>query len=401
MKYSQQIGLLLFLLAQLTLCGCRRYESNSTHAVSRPLPMNGAQAVTQSLDCPSAVIVDNSGGFYISSDTQYTICRVASNGSIRVIAGVGSYGFSGDGGPAIAAQLNYPSGMAIDSADNLYIADSGNYRIRKITTAGIISTVVGNGTRGYCGDGGPATAAQLNGAVDIAIDSSGNLFIADMHNHKIRRVTPAGIISTVVGNGTEGYGGDGGPATAAQLGYPIGVAVDSASNLYIADSTDGRIRKVTPTGVISSVPVKSIGNFSGEGTDKATTELTTSADVAVDSAGNLYISEILSNRIRKITTEGIISTVAGNGTRGYGGDGGPATAAKLNNPRGVAVDAAGNLYVADSNNYRIRKITTAGIISTVAGNGTGDTRTAHIPDVTTVVGPKAVSLKETAGPFLR
>jgi len=289
------------------------------------LPVNGAQAITQGIDGSGAVAADGAGGFYVSSEFQNRIYRVAANGSLSLTAGLGTSGFSGDGGPATTAQLRLPDGVTVDSAGNLYIADKENNRIRKITNAGIISTVAGNGTRGFSGDGGPATAAQLYNPTGVAIDSAGNLYIADPVVDRIRKVTTTGIISTVAGNRTRGFSGDGGLATAAQLFLPTGVAVDSAGNLYIADE------------------------------------------------GNVAIGDSGSQRIHKVTTAGIISTVAGNGTRGFSGDGGLATAAQLNFPSGVAVDSAGNLYIADKGNKRIRRVTTAGIISTVAGNGNSGT----------------------------
>src|SRR5439155_1238793 len=232
-------------------------------------------------------------------------------------AGNSSYGFSGDGGTATSAQLAQPSGIAVDTAGNLYVADTRNQRVRKVTAGGVISTVAGNGTFGFSGDGGPATSAQLSTPDDVAVDAAGNLYVPDLGGQRVRKVTPSGVISTVAGNGTHGFSGDGGPATSAQLAF-----------------------------------------FSG------------GSGVAVDVAGNLYISDNGNNRVRKVTADGVISTVAGNGTFGFSGDEGPATSAQLNFPLGVAVDSAGNLYIADSDNTRRRKVTAGGVISTVAGNGT-------------------------------
>jgi trimeric autotransporter adhesin len=368
MKLLPRIGLLGFLFAQLALCVFAQSGIITTYAGAK-LPVNGAQAITQALDFPPAVAVDGAGGFYVSSQTQHRIYRVAADGSINLTAGVGSSGYSGDGGPATAAQLDSPWGVAVDSAGNLYIADQDNNRIRKVTTVGIISTVAGNGTSGYSGDRGPATAAKLSGPTGVAVDSAGNLYIADINNNRIRKVTTAGIISTVAGNGTRGYSGDGGPATAAKINNPTGVAVDSAGNLYIVDSQNDRIRKVTTSGIISTAAGNGIRGYSGDGGQATAAQLSNPQGVAVDSGGNLYIAFLGNSRIRKVTAAGIISAVAGNGTGGYGGDGGVATAAQLRGPTGVAVDSAGNLYIADYGNKRIRKVTTAGIIRTVAGNG--------------------------------
>ena len=358
--------LLLCIFVRLEFAGFAQPDTITTYAGSSLL-VNGAQAVTQSIDDLTDVVADGSGGFYFS--THNWIYRVAADGTVRLIAGVELGGYSGDGGAATSAQLGTPSGMALDAAGNLFIADSGNNRIRKITAAGIISTVAGNGTSGYGGDGGPATSAQLDRPSDVAVDSAGNLYIACPLSNRIRKVTTAGIISTFAGNGVDGYGGDGGPATAAQLYYPSGVAVDSAGNLFIADSGNNRIRKVWTVGIISTLAGNGSSGYSGDAGSAAAAQLNYPIMVAVDSADNLYISDNENNRIRKVTTAGIISTVAGIGSWGYSGDGAPATAARLATPHGVAVDSAGNFYIADYYNNRIRKVTTAGIISTVAGNG--------------------------------
>ena len=225
---------------------------------------------------------------------------LAGAGDISTVAGDGIATFSGDGGPATSARLRNPFGVELDSSGNLFIADLGNNRIRKVDTSGNISTVAGNGSQGFSGDGGPATSTKLNNPRVVVVDSSGNLFIADTNNNRIRKVDTSGNISTVAGNGSFGLSGDGGPATSTTLSNPRGVAVDSSGNLFIADTFNQRIRKV-------------------------------------DTSGN-------------------ISTVAGNGTFGFSGDGGPATSAKLFAPMGVAVDSSGNLFIADNRNHRIRKV---------------------------------------------
>jgi len=290
--------------------------------------------------------------------------------TISTVAGNGTSGSSGDGGPASSAELGYPSGVAVDGAGNLFIADTFNARIRKVTPAGAISTVAGNGTRGFTGDGGPATSAELRLPGGVAVDSVGDLFIADETNNRIRKVTAAGAISTVAGNGTPGFSGDGGPATSAELFEPGGLAVDSGGNLFIADSMNNRIRKVTPAGTISTVAGNGVEGFGGDGQPAIVAELNQPNGVAIDSAGNLFIADLANNRIRKVTPAGTISTVAGNGTPGFSGDGGPATSAELFSPWDVAVDGAGNLFIADAFNDCIRKVTPGGTIGTVAGNGT-------------------------------
>ena len=321
------------------------------------------------LRSPEGVAVDGAGNLYIADTWNNRIRKVDAAGAISTVAGDGTEGFGGDGGPATAAQLYRPSGVAVDGAGNLYIADRGNSRIRKVDAAGVITTVAGDGTSGYGGDGGPATAAQLNNPYDVAPDGAGNLYIADRSNSRIRKVDAAGAISTVAGDGTSGYGGDGGAATAAQLNRPWGVALDGAGNLYIADRENHRIRKVDAGGVISTVAGDGTEDYGGDGGPAAAAQLNSPSGVAPDGAGNLYIADTGNDRIRKVDAAGVISTVAGDGTPGYGGDGDAATAAQLYFPSGVAVDGAGNLYIADSGNERIRKVDAAGAISTVAGGG--------------------------------
>ncbi|MBI6545863.1 MAG: hypothetical protein HY692_03655, partial [Cyanobacteria bacterium NC_groundwater_1444_Ag_S-0.65um_54_12] len=237
----------------------------------------------------------------------------------------------------------------------LYIADSAMHRIRKVDTAGIITTVAGS-SGWVLGDGGPATSAQLNQPHGMAVDVTGNLYIADRDNNRIRKVDTAGIITTVAGNGTYGYSGDGGPATSAQLGKPNSIAMDGGGNLYIADEYNNNIRKVDTAGIITTVAGNGTLGYSGDGGLATSAQFYYIYGVAVDANGNLYIADWNNNRIRKVDTAGIITTVAGNGTPGYSGDGGPATNAALNRPYGVAVNAAGTLlYISDANRY-IRRV---------------------------------------------
>ncbi|MBH0186023.1 MAG: hypothetical protein HP477_11600 [Nitrospira sp.] len=292
----------------------------------------------------------------------------ASSPTINTVAGRGQ-GFSGDGGPATVARLRAPHGVAIDTVGNLWIADTGNYRIRKIDAAGVITTVAGTGVQGFSGDGGPATAAELNDPTGVAVDTVGNLWIADSLNHRIRKVDAAGVITTVAGTGGAGFSGDGGPATAAELNDPHGVAVDTAGNLWITDLKNHRIRKVDAAGVITTVAGTGVAGFSGDGGPATAAQLHAPHGVAVDTAGNLWIAERDNYRIRKVDAAGVITTVAGTGVQGFSGDGGPATAAQLVSPNGVAVDTAGNLWIADYDSHRIRKVDAAGVITTVAGTG--------------------------------
>ena len=291
--------------------------------------------------------------------------------SIETIAGTGTAGFSGDGGAARAAQLQAPRGLALDNAGNLYIADSINNRIRRVDASGNISTIAGTGTRGFSGDGGAASAAQLRSPRGLALDSAGNLYIADEDNHSVRKVDASGDISTVAGTGTQGFSGDGGMAISAQLRFPSNVALDSAGNLYIADSINHRIRRVDASGNISTIAGTGTQGFSGDGGPASSAQLAGPYGLALDSAGNLYIAEYANHRIRKVDASGDISTIAGTGALSFGGDGGPASSAQFNFPVGVALDGAGNLYIADESNHRIRRVDASGDISTIAGTGTG------------------------------
>ena len=342
-----------------------------TTYAGRDFSGDGGPATAARLLAPAGVALDPAGNLYIADTADHRIRKVTPGGTISTYAGSGNFGFSGDGGPATAAELNFPRDVALDPAGNLYIADSGNSRIRKVSPGGTISTYAGSGSRGFSGDGGPAAAAQLNNPVGMALDPAGNLYIADITNNRIRKVTSGGTISTYAGSGSFGFSGDGGPATAAQLNVPVGVALDPAGNLYIADQGNSRIRKVTPGGTISTYAGTDTPGFSGDGGPATAAQLNVPVGVAVDPAGNLYIADSGSSRIRKVGPGGTISTYAGGGggTPGFLGDGGPATAAYLNNPVGVTLDPAGNLYIADLGNARVRKVTPGGTISTYAGSG--------------------------------
>ncbi|HEV7224755.1 MAG TPA: DUF4214 domain-containing protein [Pirellulales bacterium] len=333
---------------------------------------SGLPAVDASIS-PQAVAVDSSGDLFIADNTLDVVFEVHhATGVATIVAGNGAAGFSGDGGPATAAELNDPEGVAVDSSGHLFIADGGNERIREVELAtGAINTVAGNGSFVFSGDGGPATAAGIGiGPAGVAVDSAGDLFIADT-NHRIREVDHAtGIITTVAGSGTGSFSGDGGPATAAGLGQPFGIAADSAGDLFIA--VDNRVREVIhATGVITTVAGNGTGGFSGDGGPATAAGLSLPFGIAVDSAGDLFISD-LGARVREVNhATGIITTVAGNGTYGFSGDGGSAAAAEFNTTEGVAVDSSGDLFISDVNNRRIREVDLAtGVVTTVAGNGT-------------------------------
>jgi hypothetical protein len=342
-----------------------------------PVPFPG-------LNSPSGVAVDSAGDLFVAGYGNNVIREVVkATGEIITVAGNGTAGYSGDSGPATAAELDVPLGLAVDSAGDLFIADTGNNVIREVVKAtGNIITIAGNGTEGYSGDNGPATDAELNAPYGVAVDSAGDLFIADTYNNVIREVVkatgvmisnkmipfvvkPPGAIITVAGNGTTGYSGDGRPATAAELNGPSGFTVDSAGNLFIADSYNNVIREVVKaSGDIFTVAGNGTAGYSGDNGPPTAAELNGPSDVAVDSVGDLYIADSNNNVIREVVkATGTIITVAGNGTTGYSGDNGPATAAELNFPTGVAVDSAGDLFIADYGNIVIRRTTPAVVVA--------------------------------------
>ncbi|MDQ6989117.1 MAG: NHL repeat-containing protein, partial [Mariprofundaceae bacterium] len=315
----------------------------------------------------------------------------AGKGDMMTVAGSSTLpAVDADGSLAIATWLSSLSDVGVDTQGNIYFVESSKHRVRMVErTTGVITTVVGTGQAGYSGDHGLATQARLNNPQRITLDGSGDLFVSDYNNHCVRKVDMAtGIITTIVGSGIAGFSGDGGSATLAKLNSPEGLKVDATGNLYIADVKNLRIRKVDTKGVIRTVAGNGVWLYSGDNGQATMATLYYPNDVALDSVGNLYIADTQNHRIRKVdATTGVITTFAGTGLPGSLGNGGLATAAQLHFPAGVDVDVSGNVLIADTNNHRVQKVDAAGIVTTLAGNGsvgyTGDNAAANLASMYT------------------
>lgn len=328
---------------------------------------DGGAATSAELFFPYGIAFDKKGNLYIGDQANNVVRKVTHSGIISTVAGNGQQGFSGDSGLAILAKLDNPTGIAVDSVGNLYICDSYNYRVRKVDTFGVITTFAGIGVWSYSGNGGPATAAGLSNVSGAVFDNKGNLCLVDGNNYCIRKVTRSGIISTIAGNGQQGFSGDGGPATSAMLNQLGAVAFDSKGNFYIADFENQRIRKVDTSGIISTIAGNGNIASSGDGGPAINAEVDYPSGITVDRMNNIYISDC-GRKVRKIDTSGIITTICGNFTYGYIGDGGPAISAELNHPQDLAFDTLGNLYIADYWNNKIRMITNVVGISPLQNN---------------------------------
>jgi len=329
---------------------------------------DGGPAAQAQIDRVVGLATDASGNVYLADENNHRLRKVDVHGVITTLAGTGVAGFAGDGGPAQQAQLNHPTGVCVSPQGDIYVNDVANYRVRKISSAGTITTVAGNGSNASSGDGGQATQASMMIAIRCAVDRQGNLYIVDQGAARVRKVDAGGTISTFAGNGNQSFSGDGGPATAAGLNNPTALAVDSAGNVFITDQFNQRIRKVDASGNISTVAGNGSLGFTGDGGSPIQASFNYPGSIVVDSAGALYVVDTVNNRLRKVSG-GVINTVAGTGAVGYGGDGGAASQAILNSPFAIALAANGSLYLGDTSNNRVRLIAAPVTAITEVDNG--------------------------------
>jgi len=358
LKVTSIIG---FLLAGISLLALPRQHAQQKKAT----PVR--------LVYPNGLALDGQGDLYISDTGTHSILKLSRQGRLSVIAGTGEPGYSGDGGPAIKAQLHAPHDLTFDAEGNLLVADTYNHRIRRIDRQGVITTVAGNGQAKYAGDSGPAREASLNNPQSIALDRDGNMLIADTYNHVVRRVDRHRMIMTLAGT-EPGFAGDGGPASKAQLSLPMAVAVAPDGGVYISDAGNSRVRRVASDGKIQTVVgygasegVYGAG-FAGDGGPAEKAKIFSATDLKFDAAGSLYLSDSGNNRIR-VVRGGIITTIAGSGRAGFGGDGGKALSAELSTPQKIVMTKDGSVLIADRPNHRVRKVDAQGFIDTVAGKG--------------------------------
>ncbi len=322
---------------------------------------SGGPATSAALHWPCSICINESGNIYFTDEENNCVRKISSTGIISTIAGIGGVttaGFGGDGGPAIAAHFSSDWGLAFDASGNLYITDQGNNDIRKVNTSGIISSLINTRANISDGNGGPVTAAHLMSPLGITTDAAGNIYICDLNAHNIRKINASGIISQLAGiTGTPGYSGDGGPATNALINKPFGIAIDPSGNLFFCDGGSNCVREITPAGIITTIAGTGIAGFSGDGGPASNCKLNDPTGVYIDRSGNILITDCLNNRIRRINKNGIINTITGTGPGAYFGDGGLCINAELFNPTNVVTDSSNNIYITDTYNNRIRKIT--------------------------------------------
>lgn len=367
MKKGKILKTLVFSLS-LFLCLCD--SGFAREEISFEKIGDGQHALTVILTLVDGIAIDPDGNIYISHRSKNRIRKIDTDGIITTIAGTGKAGFSGDGGPALEASLNFPAGLAFDRG-NLYIADRNNHRIRKVDPSGIITTVAGNGIGDYAGDGEPAVEASLNLPSDVACDKEGNLYISDRSNHSIRKVDPQGIITTFAGLGIPRFGGDYGLAKMAFLKFPFGITLDKHGNLFIADRGNNRIRKVDRKGIITTVAGDGLFASRGDHGPAVKANLAYPTDVAVDDFGNIYIADRNNSLVRKVDTNGVITSLIGTGTTHFNGDQGLASQTNLHLPFAIEVDPENqSLIIVDRSHFRIRRMFfDSGRIETIAGNG--------------------------------
>ena len=352
------------------------------------------QATTVPLMLPGGLAYDSAGDLFFAEIARHVVRRVSPTGILTTVAGTGVQGFGGDGGPAASALLDSPEAVAVDGAGNLFIADSHNHRIRRVDAAsGGITTLAGTGQVGASANGTLAKNAQMDRPTAVAFDTAGNLFFADSGTHLVRRIDHAtSILTTVAGNGVQGFSGDGGPALAAAIDTPSGLAVDGTGNLYLADTHNQRVRRVdAATGVITSVAGTGQPGFSGDGGAAGMAALRLPRGLALDAAGNLYLADASNHRVRRIdAATGQITTVAGDGTQGYAGDSSAAVAASLDSPRTVALSPASLPTLSDTSNQRVRQVDAAAVIHTLAGLGGGTSAGGTSAGTLTLAAPNVV-----------
>jgi sugar lactone lactonase YvrE len=357
-------------------------------------PISGA-----SLDLPVDLAFTPNGTLLVADFNGLRV-RAISGGMISTIAGNGNFRYGGDGGPSGDAFLPSPSGLAVDANGNVHLCDTFANRVRTIDSFGVINLTAGTNIPGFAGDNGPATSASLSDCEAIAADSSGNLYVADSGNERIRKIDAAGVISTFAGNGRNAFSGDGQQASKAGLSLPQGVAVDIHGNVYIADTGNNRVRKVNSSGIISTIAGNGKPGYSGDHGPATAAELNGPTRVAIDSAGDVYVSDNGNNVVRRISS-GKITTVAGNGQSGFSGDNGPATSASLANPQGLTLDESGALYIADFDNNRIRRVSRNGVISTFAGTGAAvGSGNGRSPQLAGLSGPIDVAIDNSGNIYI-